>query len=405
MRPISGAAVLLLVLGWLTAAASAEPWRRHTIDASSRGADGVRVGDINGDGLPDLTTGWEEGGRVRVYVNPGPQAAKQPWPAVTVGEVRSPEDAVFADLDGDGRSDVVSCCEGRERSVFVHWAPREEEKLLDPAAWRTEAIPAAEKQQMWMFALPMQIDGRNGVDLIVGSKGENASVSWLEAPADGRNLAGWRLHRLYDAGWIMSLAPHDVDDDGDQDVIVSDRKGKNRGVLWLENPGPEAAAKGDPWREHRIGGTGQEVMFLDVADLDRDGRSDVICATRNGHVLFLRRAGSSPDDWEEHRIENPHGAPGGKGVKAGDLDGDGRVDLVCTFELGNDRSRPGAAWMTYRDSPTDATWQTRDIAGSEGLKFDLIQLLDLDADGDLDVLTCEERDNLGVFWYENPGAG
>ena len=28
----------------------------------------------------------------------------------------------------------------------------------------------------------------------------------------------------------------------------------------------------------------------------------------------------------------------------------------------------------------------------------------MDADGDLDLLTCEERENLGVFWYENPTA-
>ena len=32
------------------------------IDASSRGADGVRLADVNGDGLMDITTGWEEGG-------------------------------------------------------------------------------------------------------------------------------------------------------------------------------------------------------------------------------------------------------------------------------------------------------------------------------------------------------
>ena len=47
-----------------------EPWRRHPIDGSSRGADGVRAADVNGDGLVDFPTGWEEGGRVRAYLNP-----------------------------------------------------------------------------------------------------------------------------------------------------------------------------------------------------------------------------------------------------------------------------------------------------------------------------------------------
>ena len=32
-----------------------------------------------------------------------------------------------------------------------------------------------------------------------------------------------------------------------------------------------------------------------------------------------------------------------------------------------------------------------------------MELIDLDGDGDLDVMTCEERKNLGVIWYENPG--
>ena len=55
-------------------------WKRHTIDNSSRGADGVRLADVNGDGLMDLTTGWEEGGVIRVYLNPGPKRAKRDSP-------------------------------------------------------------------------------------------------------------------------------------------------------------------------------------------------------------------------------------------------------------------------------------------------------------------------------------
>jgi len=49
-------------------------WQRHTIDDSSLGADGTRFGDINGDGLLDITTPWEQGGVVRVYINPGNNA-------------------------------------------------------------------------------------------------------------------------------------------------------------------------------------------------------------------------------------------------------------------------------------------------------------------------------------------
>ena len=41
-------------------------------------------------------------------------------------------------------------------------------------------------------------------------------------------------------------------------------------------------------------------------------------------------------------------------------------------------------------------------AQRQGSKYDLVELIDLDDDGDLDVLTCEENVNLGVIWYENP---
>jgi hypothetical protein len=312
--------------------------------------------------------------------------------------VRSPEDAVFADLDGDGAQDVVSSCEGDQRTMFIHWAPKDKSALLDAAAWRTEPIPATARQQRWMFALPLAAAGRPGVDLIVGAKGNGATVSRLPSPSNSRDVRTWRLQPMYQAGWIMSLVAHDVDRDGDTDVVVSDRKGKNCGVLWLENPGPTAAA----WREHRLGATGKEAMFLDVADLDRDGRSDIVCATRNGHIVHLRRTGDSPTNWEERLIKNPGGVPGGKSARVADIDGDGRMDIVHTAELGGNRQWPGVVWMSYPESPKDEEWDVHDVSGPEGNKFDLVQFLDLDGDRDLDVIACEERDNLGVFWYENP---
>ena len=58
--------------------------------------------------------------------------------------------------------------------------------------------------------------------------------------------------------------------------------------------------------------------------------------------------------------------------------------------------------MSYRNAVTDPVWEAHDISGPEGGKYDLVELLDLDGDKDLDVITCEERRNLGVVWYENP---
>jgi hypothetical protein len=395
------------VLLWLVSAipAAAEPWRRHVIDNSARGADGVRLADINRDGLDDIVTPWEEGGRIRLYLNPGPKGAKKRWPAVTVGEVRSPEDAVLVDLDSDGALDVISSCEGKTRSMFVHWAPKDRSKLLDPTAWKTEPLPATVARQQWMFAAPAQIDGRNALDLFAGGKGAKAAVVWLEAPAKARDLSAWRLHTLASAGWIMSLVPHDLDADGDLDVIVSDRKGPNRSVYWLQNPGRDRAVQLDGWRRHEIGGSGEEVMFLTVADLDRDGATDIVTATRTGKIhYFRRRPGKATNavKWDDHIIKSPFGITGGKAVHAADIDLDGRLDLVHTAETGRDRGKPGVCWLRYEKSPTESAWKAHDISGPEGSKFDLVATRDLDGDGDLDVIACEERSNLGVIWYENP---
>ncbi len=384
-----------------------EPWPRHVIDDSSRGADGVRLCDVNGDRRMDVVTGWEQGGITRVYLNPGPDRAGEPWPAVTVGKTPSVEDAVFVDLDHDGRIDVVSCCEGKTQTMFVHWAPRRSEDYLAPDRWQTEPIPDSRNRMMWMFAIPMQVDGRYGVDLVAAGKGKGCQIGWWQAPEDPRNLDRWKWHPISPAGWVMSLRTVDVDGDGDLDVLASDRKGPLRACRWLENPGPGLGQAG-PWQSHFVGGQEHEVMFLTVADLDDDGTLDVVCATRDNGLLFLRRTASREGPWEEHAVSMLQNVGTGKAVEVGDVDRDGRPDLVFSCE--NARGgRSGVVWLSYDDTPTTDAWTAHEISGPEGIKFDRLELLDLDSDGDLDVLACEEsqpvddkRQGLGVFWYENP---
>ncbi len=384
---------------------TSKPWKRHIIDDTSRGADGARLHDVNGDGLQDIATGWEEGGITRVYLHPGHDKVTTMWPAVTVGKTPSVEDAVFCDLDGNGAVDVVSSCEGNTKSILFHWAPMNEDQYLDPDAWKTEAVPVSLGKTRWMFTFPMQVDGKNGIDLIIGSKNPDGMVGWLESPPDPREVADWKFHKLYDASWIMSITSTDLDQDGDLDILLSDRKAESRGVLWLENPGPRNAKKA--WKEYRIGGSGRgEVMFLDVADLDLDGSEDIIVTLKPDEIHWFRCPVDPTYPWPSHVITIPRPEIVGfaKGVKIGDMNGDGKPDIVYSCESAVP-PRIGVFWLGYSETPNDSNWAMHDISGPDGIKFDRIELLDLDGDGDLDVLLCEERHGnkgLGLIWYENP---
>ena len=380
------------LLGSLCLCSQAE-WARHTIDGTLEGADGVRLADVNRDGWQDIVTGWEESGQVRVYQNPGPKKARQPWPAVTVGKVASPEDAVFADLDQDGQMDVISSCEGSNRSVYVHWAPIESGDYRNASRWETEPIPALQGRAMWMFTTPGDINGDGRTDLVVGAKGKEATIGWLEAPTSPRKLVDWQWHPLQAIGWVMTIRVMDMDRDGDLDILFSDRKERASGIYALINPS-NGQSMGF-WKKILIGARGEEVMFMDVLSKEEKTWS-IWAAIRSRQIQRFTFQTESFERTQESIWNFGDDFGTAKAVVAGDLDSDGKMDLVVSCENAND-AKSGVFWL-----PRAETTKPRSISGSKGVKFDRMELIDLDGDGDLDILTCEERDLLGVLWYENP---
>ena len=91
-----------------------------------------------------------------------------------------------------------------------------------------------------------------------------------------------------------------------------------------------------------------------------------------------------------------------KSVRIGDIDLDGVMDLVHSTEPNSGPRQPGVTWLKRFADPRLPP-RVHPVSDLQGIKFDLLQLIDLDQDGDLDVITCEERDNLDLCGRKTRG--
>ena len=396
-------------------------WQQWVIDGSGNGADGVHTGDINRDGLVDVVSGWEQSGDLMLYLNPGPQGVKETaaWSRVDISggvAIEGIEDAAFADLDLDGFDDaVISSIEGDTQSLGIHWLAGD--NLNSPADWRGENL-APTKHSRYMKARTAQVDGIGGADIVVGSRDmddQNAGIFWFKAPTGSHpdNITQWQ--RFY-VGAVniktVTLVIEDMDADGLADIVFAGRNG----VGWFRNPGPTAlnkASSSTSWERIMITARGSEFTFCDHIV---DSMKDIIVATshKSGMVAkWLKRLDTTGRNWEEYPITSDSLRSESsssrkfviKGVACGYVDGDDRIDVVFTAS-GHGH---GVFMMSPRtDIPSGITWDTVHlIPYADYMKYDNLQLVDMDADGDLDILTTEEGEGVftagqGVLWMENP---
>ena len=119
----------------------------------------------------------------------------------------------------------------------------------------------------------------------------------------------------------------DINREGQLDAVVSLELGTD--VLWFEAP-PDPTK---PWTRHKIGSVAGQGFSMDTADLDGDGDPDVVIGEHRGKnynrvvVFENEKDGSS---WREHVIDR---GPADEidhhdGTQAVDLDGDGDLDLI-----------------------------------------------------------------------------
>lgn len=375
----------------------------HVVGDGGNGADGVHLADSDGNGFPDIVSGWEQSGEAMLYLNPGEDVQEtRRWPAVDIAagiSLRGIEDAAFADLDADGTIDaILTSTEGRTRQLAIH---RWQEPLLDPASWRTETLVTPEPACFMKARAAALAPG--SVAIVAGTR-EGPGCSPAIYHFSGTD--GWRGERLGGVDFkTTGIELLDIDGDGWLDVLFAGRSE----IAWLRNPGPG----GGVWRRQQIS---SGVSEFAVCDIDGDGAWDLVGATSR-HTAIAARWFKKPADlgtpWKSWPIAAPGGRPGPpgrfviKGVACGDLDKDGDVELVITGA----GSGHGVLSLSHRGNPASREPWTlrRHIGFVRGMKYDNVALADIDRDGDLDIVTSEEGEGLispglGVLWLENPGG-
>lgn len=286
--------------------------------------------DVNGDGRLDYVSANYRSGKIYWIEQPA-DAATAPWPTHLIAAPGRSETARLVDLNGGGQLDLVP-------------------NGTDFAAW-WEFRPNNGAVEWLRHDLPMEVAGHglgwgdlNGdgrVDLV-------CPKGWAEAPADPAH-GEWQWHpefRLHRDGSVPILV-FDVDADGDADFVWS--RAHHTGLFWMEQ-----GRDGDrrTWTPHVIDTAWSQPHTIELADLDADGRVEVVAGKR-----YMAHDGKDVGEWDPL--------------------------IVCAYTF----------------LPQSRTWQRQVLVTGTDVGWDLDpKIVDLDGDGDLD-LVCPGRS--GLYWLEN----
>ncbi|MFP4365684.1 MAG: FG-GAP repeat domain-containing protein [Bacteroidales bacterium] len=247
------------------------------------------------------------------------------------------------------------------------------------------------------------ITGNGKMDILT-SEGDYGSVIWFE---QGKTWKDWTMHHIYTIenlpNEIEGNALGDFNGDGWYEAISL---GQDKGDIFLHKHG------GDPrgeWQTSVIQAERQMLQDAMITDIDGDGRPDIVYTwegRQKGHggVHWLKLTGNdplNPDHWQDY-IMAKHESAWWLAPRRADFSGNGKAeDIVFTARRllnRNPGAKPGLFWMEPAEDVTEI-WKVHPI--DESIPHPLhVDMGDLSGEGHGLDLVVGGFDTRLIYWYE-----